>query len=77
MFSMFLDVCKNLIDYIRKLWISSGGIDRNSRGIIKYRLLIIFVVVEFVCGDLIIQLWGAIQVGLWEGGGLRLNFLGV
>ena len=33
MFSMFLDVCKNLMDYIRKLWISSGmGGDRNSRG---------------------------------------------
>ena len=25
MFSMFLDVCKNLIDDIRKLWISNGG----------------------------------------------------
>ena len=33
MFSVFLDVCTNFIDYIRKLWISrGGGNDRNSRG---------------------------------------------
>ena len=27
MFSMFVDVCKNLINYIRKLWISGGPIE--------------------------------------------------
>ena len=42
MFNMFLDVCKNLINYIRKLWISGGvGTDiKKNRGI---RILIQFV----------------------------------
>ena len=33
MFNMFLDVCKNLITYIRKLWVFRGGVtDRNVQG---------------------------------------------
>ena len=38
MFSMFLDVCKNFINYSGKLWISiGGGTDRNSNGNIPLR----------------------------------------
>ena len=32
MFNMFLDVCKNTRDYIRKLWISRGGGSIEIRG---------------------------------------------
>ena len=31
MFSMFLDLCKNLMDYIRIIWISRDGPDIKPR----------------------------------------------
>ena len=49
MFSMFLYVCKNLINYIRKLWISRGGPIEIRGGIVSISKTVQICMCKVMC----------------------------